>query len=109
MLPNMALFNHACQPNAAFVQIGPVEECNFCIVVIARDGVASGQEVVVCYNSELMFTHFEARRRQLMTTWNFLCRCSRCESEKTEDPDAEETPLNDDDEEHKQLTSSEEA
>jgi len=82
LLPNMALFNHNCWPNASLVRVAPFTECNVAMIVIARDGIAPGQEVEQCYDSDLILTPLHARRRQLMSTWNFMCKCDRCDSDE---------------------------
>lgn len=95
LLPNMALFNHDCWPNAALVRLEPFTDCIVAMVVIAKDGIAAGQEVVQCYDSDLIFEPVHIRRRQLMSTWSFMCTCDRCETDEanenqTKDEAAEE-------------------
>ena len=52
------------------------------MVVISKDGVANGQELVQCYNSDVMFIPLDVRRQQLMASWNFLCTCDRCQADE---------------------------
>merc|ERR1712217_476866 len=104
-----ALFNHACEPNAALVSTEPHSDCNFCIVAVASDGIKAGQEVSLCYTSELMFSYVHARRKQLMNTWNFLCKCSRCEADMLNDQDVDDAQADKDDLDDQQLISSEDA
>jgi hypothetical protein len=84
LLPNMGMFNHSCQPNIAMVVLEPHADCKVAMVVIAKDGIASGQEAVQCYNSDVMFIPLEVRRQQLMASWNFLCTCDRCQAEEAQ-------------------------
>lgn len=81
-LPCGCLFNHSCTPCATMMRMEPLSECIVVMVVIAEEGIRAGQEVQVCYDSELLFEPVRARRRQLMSAWSFLCKCDRCESEE---------------------------
>jgi hypothetical protein len=83
LLPNMALFNHGCGPNAALVRVEPFTACVVAMVVIAKEGISCGQEIVQCYDSDLIFAPLHERRRQLMTTWNFMCKCDRCQADES--------------------------
>lgn len=108
LLPNMALFNHSCQPNAAVVSLEPGSDCCFAMVVVAEEGIACGQEAVLCYDSELMFAPMQSRRRQLMSGWNFLCKCECCEAEAAKDAsESVESPVEEADggEEYQELVS----
>lgn len=89
LLPCIALCNHSCSPCAAIMRIEPLSECSVVIVVIAEEGIRAGQEVQICYDSELLFESVRARRRRLMFAWSFLCKCDRCESEEAKLDEAE--------------------
>ncbi|CAE8694209.1 unnamed protein product [Polarella glacialis] len=90
LLPRTAMFNHSCRPTAALVRTEPFTECTVAMVVVARDGIASGQEVFLCYDSQLLVSPVHMRRRQLMSAWNFLCKCDRCVAEEEEAEDLKE-------------------
>eukprot|EP00930_Biecheleria_cincta_P060258 TRINITY_DN45936_c0_g1_i1.p1 TRINITY_DN45936_c0_g1~~TRINITY_DN45936_c0_g1_i1.p1 ORF type:complete len:335 (-),score=61.50 TRINITY_DN45936_c0_g1_i1:35-1039(-) len=81
-LPYGCLFNHSCSPCATLMRVEPLSECNVVVVVIAEDGIRTGQEVQLCYDSELLFEPLPARRRELMSAWSFLCKCDRCQAEE---------------------------
>lgn len=97
LLPRMGLLNHSCQPNVALFPADPHEACQVLLVVITQDGIRRGEEVLLCYESELLFAPVQRRRPQLMQTWNFMCKCGACESEDSEDQiDAPDVVINDD-------------
>jgi len=103
LLPHMGLFNHSCKPNIAMVQVEPLSEGVAVMLVVAKDGIAAGQDCVLCYDSELMFTRFRPRQRQLMTAWNFMCQCDLCVTERAQEDSGGEQPPDDDDEDQLKL------
>ncbi|CAE8692999.1 unnamed protein product [Polarella glacialis] len=76
------MFNHSCRPTVTLVWTEPFTEGTVARVVVARDGIVSGQEVMLGYDSLLMVLPVHARRRQLMSAWKFLCKYNRCEAEE---------------------------
>eukprot|EP00418_Pyrodinium_bahamense_P055526 CAMPEP_0179180546 /NCGR_PEP_ID=MMETSP0796-20121207/89385_1 /TAXON_ID=73915 /ORGANISM="Pyrodinium bahamense, Strain pbaha01" /LENGTH=166 /DNA_ID=CAMNT_0020884259 /DNA_START=250 /DNA_END=750 /DNA_ORIENTATION=- len=70
MFSTMSFFNHACNPSVTTI---PVDDCQY--LFAARD-IMAGEEVFTHYvNVDQPLQH---RRKQLMTSFRFLCECDRC-------------------------------
>jgi len=67
LLPLSSFFNHSCIPNAAF---GMDEDGTGRGVVRAIDDIKKGEEINVCYHSELLYLPTKKRQAQ-----NFLKPC----------------------------------
>ncbi|CAM8938992.1 unnamed protein product [Rhodiola kirilowii] len=65
--------NHSCCPNARRLHIG-----DHVIVVASRD-IKAGEELTFAYFD--VFKPLE-KRREMLATWGFICRCRRCEFEE---------------------------
>jgi len=74
LLEKTALFNHSCKPNAAayFHQGRATAE------VRALREIGQGQEIALCYDSQLLLMPREERRKILHRRWGFVCECPRC-------------------------------
>lgn len=72
---DLALFNHACAPNAIadFCCAGPADA----VSVRALAPIAAGKPVLIAYLDTSEPRYF--RRRQLSASKSFACRCARCE------------------------------
>eukprot|EP00903_Cladosiphon_okamuranus_P008244 g7936.t1 len=72
MFPLAAMINHSCRPNCTFVYFGGQLE------VRTLEPVAAGADLCVYYIDLLQGT--TARRRELLASKHFLCKCPRCEN-----------------------------
>ncbi|CAM9457536.1 unnamed protein product [Pylaiella littoralis] len=77
LFPLTAMINHSCRPNCTFVYFdGQLE-------VRTLERVSAGTELNVYYIDLLQST--TARRKELLATKHFLCKCSRCERPEAAD------------------------
>ena len=51
--------------------------------------VHTGDELTVCYDSELMVMPVRARRERIQSVWGFSCRCQRCVDDEVDGGDGE--------------------
>ncbi|CAM9587566.1 unnamed protein product, partial [Phaeothamnion confervicola] len=70
MFPLVAMLNHSCSPNCAFVF------CPARMEVRVLRPVAAGEELTVAYIDLLQST--ADRQRELLQSRHFECRCARC-------------------------------
>jgi Cys-tRNA(Pro) deacylase len=83
--PLCSLFNHSCDPNCHVLQVGN------CLSVYAIKPIENSSECTISYidpNRPLA-----ARRQDLMSNFNFLCQCSRCQREEKEKEAGESVSL----------------
>nr|POE48148.1 set and mynd domain-containing protein [Quercus suber] len=73
-----AYINHSCMPNAAKEYIGDL------MVIRAIRPVAAGDELTHSYDEN---PEYEARQKNLLTTWGFVCRCALCIAEEADGPE----------------------
>ncbi|CAM9294139.1 unnamed protein product [Scytosiphon promiscuus] len=72
LFPLTAMINHSCRPNCTFVYFeGKLE-------VRALEAISAGSELSVYYIDLLQNT--SARRKELLLSKHFLCKCSRCDN-----------------------------
>jgi len=69
----LSRFNHSCLPNAKIPDTGLVGDAIACF---ATRGIAEGEEVTFCYNTDFMCRTSLERRREL----RFVCECAACMS-----------------------------
>merc|ERR1712176_560533 len=76
-----SMFNHSCDPNAAFIA-----SCiNYEKELVTMRDIKKGDEITCAYiNCE--GTRRE-RQAELKFGWNFVCTCERCDDEKRGDKD----------------------
>ena len=73
--------NHSCNPNA--VQTFVLEKGQPPRLDIEMDRlVPINEEIFITYNSELKHMSVKDRRRELLKTYNFHCRCTQCLAEE---------------------------
>jgi hypothetical protein len=78
-----ALFNHSCEPNVIYSECGWREgEEAPRIRFEAKHAIAEGEEALHSYIDSSMAVGM--RRRKLMLTYRFRCRCTRCAREVEE-------------------------
>jgi len=82
LLPLSSFFNHSCKPNAAFAIN---EEGTGRAAVKTIEDIKAGEEITVCYHSEILYLPTKKRRAQLMESHKFTCECSRCSSNTEND------------------------
>ena len=72
LYPTAAFFNHSCAPNCESVQLG----ARGIMDVVVREPVAAGTELCIHYID--CNVPVSARRRELLSTYRFVCMCDRC-------------------------------
>jgi len=75
LLPLSSFFNHSCKPNAAFAIN---EQGSGRASVKTIEDIKAGEEITVCYHSELLYLPTKKRQAQLMDSHKFHCQCPRC-------------------------------
>eukprot|EP00811_Abedinium_folium_P002907 NODE_12676_length_1210_cov_2.941828.p1 GENE.NODE_12676_length_1210_cov_2.941828~~NODE_12676_length_1210_cov_2.941828.p1 ORF type:complete len:288 (-),score=81.77 NODE_12676_length_1210_cov_2.941828:278-1141(-) len=70
--PSVAFTNHSCVPNVDVVRLDSGE-----LEVVALRAIGTGEEILMSYIEEEDPT--ASRRRDLLKSYGFLCRCPRCE------------------------------
>jgi len=75
LLPLSSFFNHSCRPNAAFAIN---EEGTGRAAVKTIEDIKAGEEITVCYHSELLYLPTKKRQAQLKDSHKFECQCARC-------------------------------
>nr|POE93356.1 set and mynd domain-containing protein [Quercus suber] len=73
-----AYINHSCVPNVYKEYIGDL------MVVRTTGKVAAGDELMHSYDEN---PDFEARQKNLLTTWGFTCQCALCRAEEADGPE----------------------
>jgi hypothetical protein len=76
-------FNHACKPNAIYQWDDERDNGRGGRgqgVVHSLDDIAAGDEITICYCSDLAFVlkSRDDRRAELNETWRFQCACTAC-------------------------------
>lgn len=101
--PQASFFNHDCLPNACrfdYVDSGcgthPTEN-NTSIVIRAIHEISQGNEVCLSY-FPVKWSYAE-RQKRLLEDYGFLCRCERCEIEKSWKDEGEGDDMEDEQEE----------
>merc|ERR1712216_420809 len=64
--------NHSCDPSAAMSNPGES------VSIKALRDIDIGEEVTICYKSDVLRWACAKRRHALQHTWGFICNCSRC-------------------------------
>jgi len=77
LFPLATLLNHGCEPN---VCTGPVLNGHREVPFIARKAIRKGQELCWAYVDH---KETEKRRRTLLNTYYFWCKCERCTTTTT--------------------------
>ena len=72
----LSRFNHSCGPNAFVVKEGNG------VTIKAMHFIAKGQEITLNYEYKMEKT--EMRRNRLFMYWNFVCHCTLCSDEKSD-------------------------
>ncbi|KAJ3045762.1 hypothetical protein HDV00_007888 [Rhizophlyctis rosea] len=78
MFPLVAMLNHSCMPNCAYVGIAHGQ-----MLVRTLRPVAEGEELTVSYVD--LYAGREERRGKLLETKNFWCECERCVEDSERD------------------------
>ncbi|KPA83966.1 hypothetical protein ABB37_02113 [Leptomonas pyrrhocoris] len=73
----LSSFNHSCEPNAAVSNVDDTHE----IALTTTRPVKTGEEITITY-IPLTASATLAERRQLLKSYLFTCRCSRCVREE---------------------------
>ena len=66
-----SMFNHSCNPNAAFVFAGNR------IVIAATDKIEPGGEICISYGSTFPYSPLSLRREKTLL-YDFACKCEAC-------------------------------
>lgn len=87
--------NHSCDPNAALsrstasrrgvVLSGEDSECprlGEARTLYAIRDIAAGEEICICYDSDLLWLPEPARRQHTLKVWAFQCGCQRCSNDR---------------------------
>mmetsp|Transcript_10847 Transcript_10847/g.24590 ORF Transcript_10847/g.24590 Transcript_10847/m.24590 type:complete len:581 (-) Transcript_10847:151-1893(-) len=74
MYPLLAMANHSCTPNVNCIPVGDT------VMLRAGTVIAAGEEVRLSYFDVLK--PYAERQKLTSTSWNFECKCIRCELEK---------------------------
>lgn len=72
----LCMLNHSCAPNAV-VEMGS----NGTMVLKTARDVVEGEEICISYVHVPDFPDVETRRRHLLETYRFLCKCPKCEAD----------------------------
>lgn len=67
-----AIFNHSCSPNAATYELSDGSN-----LVVALKNICPGDEITICYNSDL-FMLPPSERQARLDFFGFKCACDRC-------------------------------
>nr|CDS26739.1 SET and MYND domain containing protein 5 [Hymenolepis microstoma] len=77
-----SLINHSCDPNASVCFESGTNELS---LVAEEDIDSPGTELTICYLDEcMMHRSGHSRRRYLREHYLFICKCSRCQYEKSQ-------------------------
>eukprot|EP00026_Physarum_polycephalum_P012687 Phypoly_transcript_13014.p1 GENE.Phypoly_transcript_13014~~Phypoly_transcript_13014.p1 ORF type:complete len:362 (-),score=49.00 Phypoly_transcript_13014:7-975(-) len=71
--PKGSFFNHNCFPNAASHL-----RASGASVTIALSPISKGDEVCICYKTQVLFLPTPRRQELLQRNWGFTCTCARC-------------------------------
>lgn len=79
--PMLSRSNHSCAPNARLVAL---KNERLVELLLATRPIARGEPICWNYFSDEAFTRLDwlERNRQLLHSFQFICRCTRCESER---------------------------
>mmetsp|Transcript_39274 Transcript_39274/g.100342 ORF Transcript_39274/g.100342 Transcript_39274/m.100342 type:complete len:385 (+) Transcript_39274:212-1366(+) len=87
--------NHSCAPNAAVSRAStserpepddsPLDQPHLGVprTLYTLRNIAEGEEICICYDSDLLWLLESARRHHTTTVWAFKCECQRCAQDRT--------------------------
>ena len=73
--------NHSCQPNATQTFVFQKGQSPQLVIEIVRP-VPIHEEIFITYNGEIAHLPVKQRRQELLKTYNFHCRCTKCLAEE---------------------------
>eukprot|EP00191_Tetraselmis_sp_GSL018_P000048 CAMPEP_0177605720 /NCGR_PEP_ID=MMETSP0419_2-20121207/16863_1 /TAXON_ID=582737 /ORGANISM="Tetraselmis sp., Strain GSL018" /LENGTH=421 /DNA_ID=CAMNT_0019099911 /DNA_START=668 /DNA_END=1929 /DNA_ORIENTATION=- len=82
--------NHSCEPNAALSR--PRKESDGERALYTLRQIPRGEELTICYDSNLLWLPQRYRKARTAKTWGFECRCQRCVEELSTQGTAQTLP-----------------
>lgn len=70
----LSRLNHSCDPNLE--QYLEEDDVTYCA---ASRHIKAGEQLFICYFGEEQFANTRERKKYLKETWNFTCKCQKCQ------------------------------
>merc|ERR1711903_218619 len=73
LLMAVSRVNHSCSPNVSRSMLP-----NGQIALVAMQKISAGDEIFTAYMSDADLLKPQAKRAEILATWDFRCECPRC-------------------------------